>query len=230
MPEPGNQNSNETSTEPNTEPSTDGVDEAGDERSAPSQSGGPLRVVIFGGIGSGKSTVGRMLGEHGAVVIDADAVGHAVLEPGGAAHEAVATRWPEVVEKGRIDRGKLGRAVFADLDGLRQLEAITHPHIGDIIVTAAQKAAALPVVVELPLMRRILGPEWIWVLVDADDGERVRRVVARGSAPDDVARRMAAQPTRDQWRSSADLVLENEGDEEGLRRRVADLWSRLTGD
>ncbi len=69
--------------------------------------------VVTGGIGSGKSTVRRALEDMGAVTIDADRVGHGVLEPDGAAFDAVVERWPEAVSDGRIDRAKLGSIVFA---------------------------------------------------------------------------------------------------------------------
>ena len=86
-------------------------------------------LVLSGGIGSGKSTVGRRLAERGMAVIDADEVGHRVLEPDGAAFDEVAQRWPEVVSEDSIDRTALGRVVFGDAAQLRELEAITHPAI-----------------------------------------------------------------------------------------------------
>ena len=83
------------------------------------------RVVLCGGIGSGKSTVGTLLAARGAFVIDADEVGHRVLEPGGRAFDPVAGRWPSVVVDNAIDRGALGRIVFDDAAQLAELEAIT---------------------------------------------------------------------------------------------------------
>lgn len=197
----------------------------------PSTSEAPLRMMLLGGIGSGKSTVGRMLGELGALVIDADLVGHEVLEPGGAAFDSVVRRWPSVLADGAggrvIDRKALARIVFDDVDELRVLEAMTHPAIATEIRRRVDEAPFRHVVVEVPLTKRLLGPGWIRVLVDAPDEVRTKRVIARGSAPRDVARRMAAQPTRSEWRSAADFVVENDGTVEDLRRRVEELWRRL---
>lgn len=194
--------------------------------SRPSQH--PIRIVVMGGIGAGKSTVGSLLGELGARVIDADRVGHEVLEPGGAAFPAVAERWPQVVIGGRIDRAVLASIVFSDLDQLAELEAITHPAIGRTIEARAAAAGERPVVVELPLMRRMLGAGWIWVVVDAPDEMRLARAVARGGDPEDVQRRMAAQPGRAEWLEGADHIITNDGDRDSLISRVRVVWDLVT--
>ncbi len=186
------------------------------------------RVVVSGGIGSGKSTVSRMMGDLGAVVIEADAVGHAVLEPEGAAFEAVRRRWPEVAAEGRIDRSRLAATVFADPTELEELERITHPAIGARIGELVAAAGERDVVVELPLHRDLLGPGWTRVVVDADPEMRARRAREAGWAAEDVHLRMEAQPTREEWLAGADYVLVNDGDLTGLRDRVEDLW-RLLG-
>jgi dephospho-CoA kinase len=118
--------------------------------------------------------------------------------------------------------------VFTDLDQLRELEAITHPAIGCTIETCAAGAGDLPVVVELPLLRRMLGDGWIWVVVDAADELRLERAVARGGDADDVRRRMAAQPTRAEWLADADHVITNDGDLESLAGQVQALWDLVT--
>ena len=100
----------------------------------------PLRVIVSGGIGSGKTTVLRLLERLGAVVVEADRIGHEVLEPGGASYDAVATRWPSVVVEGRIERSLLAAIVFSDLEQLALLESLTHPAIRDEI--AIRVAAA----------------------------------------------------------------------------------------
>jgi dephospho-CoA kinase len=189
-----------------------------------------IRVVVSGGIGSGKSTVSRMMGELGAVVIEADAVGHEVLEPGGAAFTAVAERWPAVVVDGRIDRARLAAVVFTDEEALRELEQITHPAIGARVAALVAEAGDRDVVVELPLTVDLLGPDWIRVVVDASPELRARRAEEAGWAADDVERRMAAQPGREEWLAGADAVLVNDGDLASLRTRVEELWRRLGAD
>src|SRR4051794_28160622 len=90
-----------------------------------------LRVGLTGGIGSGKSTVARLLADLGAVVVDADAVAREVVEPGMPALSAIRDRFGDAVfgSHGALDRPALGRVVFTDPTALTDLEGITHPAI-----------------------------------------------------------------------------------------------------
>lgn len=188
------------------------------------------RVVLTGGIGSGKSTVGEMLRRRGARVIDADLIGHGVLAPGGASFQRVAARWPEAVRAGRIDRSVLAGIVFADRDELDALEALTHPAIRARIAAEVVSATEPVVVVEVSVGADLVGPGWTVVTVDASDEVRMERAVARGLDREQAAARMAAQPDREQWLAAADLVVHNDGDLASLQREVAALWERLTGE
>ncbi len=191
------------------------------------------RFLLSGPIGSGKSTVGSILADLGATVIEADRVGHEVLQPDGEAFHAVRGRWPEVVVDGRIDRVRLARIVFADDTELRTLESFTHPAIASRIgtrVSRAEEHGTGPVVVELPLLDDILGDTWHRVVVTADDAVRRQRAIARGMAADDVDRRMASQPPLSDWIAAADSTIGNDGDLEALRRAVVSWWEQhLTG-
>ena len=86
---------------------------------------------LTGGIASGKSTVARFFQDLGAYIFDADRIGHEVIEPGHTAYQEVVERFGKAIldSGGRIDRRKLGPKVFADLQQLRRLNAIVHPHI-----------------------------------------------------------------------------------------------------
>lgn len=179
------------------------------------------RVIVMGGIGSGKSTVSSLLGEHGYLVVESDRIGHEVLKPGGPAYDAVVERWPEVVHEGQIDRGELGAIVFSDLAQLRQLEALTHPHIRHAILE--RSASSHDVAVELPLMPEFLGPDWVSVFVDAAEDVRRGRLEERGMAKQQIDARMGAQPSRAQWLEAADHVLDNNGTETQLREAVQSL-------
>jgi len=189
--------------------------------------GPPIRLVISGGIGSGKSTVAARLRELGAAVIEADVIGHEVLEVGGAAHDAVAQRWPTVVTDGLIDRSALAEIVFADMAQLRDLEAITHPAIAGEISRLVAAARTPIVAVELPIRSGVAGPGWIRVVVEAPEDIRVRRAVARGGVEADVLRRVAAQPSNDEWRAEADHVVINNGTRAELIGAVDALWAQL---
>ena len=185
-------------------------------------------MVLTGPIGAGKSEVAALLRDHGAVVIEADALGHAVLAGDGEAFDAVAGRWPKVVvdtgEGPTIDRIRLAAIVFADAAELSALEAITHPPIVSRVeglVDAAEPDVV--VVVEMPLLVPPLP--WHRLVVLAPTPERHRRAVARGMTPEDVTRRMAAQPGDREWRRSADSTVENDGDLRHLAEAVDRWWS-----
>lgn len=186
-----------------------------------------VKLVISGGIGSGKSVVGARLRELGAVVVEADLVGHEVLEPGGPAYDDVVHEWPQVVRHGAIDRAALAEIVFTDAAALQRLEAITHPAIAEVIRRRVAEATAPVVAVELPVGSDLVGSGWLHLVVEAPEETRVERAVARGMDPADVRRRMAAQPTAEEWREGAQYVILNDGSLADLVAAVDDLWARL---
>ncbi len=167
-----------------------------------------------------------MLAARGAEVIEADRIGHAVLEPDGEAFEAVAARWPTVVRFGRIDRAALGAIVFRDETELAALEALTHPSIAVRIDELAAEAGGRVVVVELPLTKDLMGPGWHRVVVIADADLRLDRAVRRGMDEAEVRARMAAQAPPEAWLAIADSVIVNDGDLARLERRVDEWWQR----
>jgi len=185
------------------------------------------RVVVFGGIGSGKSTFTDLLARRGAVVIEADRIGHEILRPEGAAFSEVSSRWPGAVVGGQIDRARLGEIVFADPAALEALEAITHPLIGDEIRRRAESAGSAPVVLELPLVVDLVGQSWIWVLIDTPEEIRIARAVARGAAEDDVVARIRSQPTDVEYHERADWIVPNTGSARALEAAADELWDTL---
>ncbi|HSO49482.1 MAG TPA: dephospho-CoA kinase [Acidimicrobiia bacterium] len=184
------------------------------------------RWLLSGGIGSGKSEVGRLLAATGIRVVDADRMGHRVLEPSGRAFGAVADRWPEVLRDGVIDRGRLASIVFADPGQLRELEAVTHPHIFGTIRDELEGFEELAVV-EVPIIDT--GLVWPRMVVDAPDEIRFERALERGMNTDDLRARMASQPNRAQWLASADLVIPNHGALEELTETVAEVLHLVKG-
>lgn len=184
-------------------------------------------VVLTGGIGTGKSTVGRILEELGADVVEADLLGHAVLERGGSAFSAVAARWPEAVEDGRINRRVLGQVVFSDRDALRELERLTHPGIRELLLERIESSDAAILVVEVPIPAAWLDPSWPRIVVDVDDATRRARLLDRGMTSEEIESRLAAQPSRTEWRDLADHIIVNDGDRSALVGEVGKLWERL---
>lgn len=188
--------------------------------------GGPVRILLGGGIGAGKTSVCDVFAAHGFEVIVADAVGHSVLQPGGTAVDAVAEAWPTAVHDGIVDRARLARIVFTDPDELARLEAITHPEIGARIEDMLDDAPG-PVVVEVPVMSVLADREFVRVAVVADEDLRLARAVARGGDEADVRRRMASQPSDAEWRAWADVVVDNSGPWADTEQAVVDVISGL---
>lgn len=183
--------------------------------------------MLTGPIGSGKSAVRKMLEDLGCVAIDSDSIGHSVLLPDGAAFDDVADRWPGVVADGAIDRRKLAEIVFSDPRELAELEAITHPAIAEEIARRVEQLDDFDVVVEIPLLDRIVphGQPWHRLVVIADEDVRLERAIRRGMDRDDVQRRIRAQPAPSDWVAAADSVIVNDGDVDRLERAVAKWWS-----
>ena len=192
-----------------------------------------LVVGLTGGIGVGKTTVARLLAGHGAVVVDCDALGRAVVEPGGLAHDAVVRRFgPGVVRAdGTIDRPALARIVFGDPGTLADLNGITHPAIDVEIGRAIAVAPAGSVVVldmaVLVETRLGKGQYDLVVVVEAPLAVRLDRLAGRGMAADEARARFAAQATDADRRAVGDLFVDNGGDEDALARTVARLWTEL---
>ncbi|MFP3881044.1 MAG: dephospho-CoA kinase [Actinomycetota bacterium] len=185
------------------------------------------RWILSGGLASGKSQVRRLLEEHGFHTIDADRVGHDVLRSEGPAFDEVVTRWPDIVADGEVDRRALAAVVFNDPVELAALEAITHPHIFDMI-NARVEDVDEAVVVEVPVLGHSLGPDWRRIVVDCRDEIRLERAISRGMAAADAQARMASQPSRAEWLAVADVVLPNTGTLLDLRHTV-DRWTSVTG-
>lgn len=197
-----------------------------------------LIVGLTGGIGAGKSTVAALLAQHGAIVIDVDAIGRQVLEPGGRARAAVAAEFGPAIlaSDGSIDRARLARIAFADAPSLARLTAISHPAINAELV---ERLRALPddciAVLDMAILAESnLGrsdPIFHYtfvVTVEAPDAAREQRAVARGSSVEDVRRRMAQQASAAQRRAIADVVIDNATDRDDLAAKVDALWRQLT--
>jgi dephospho-CoA kinase len=188
----------------------------------------PPVLLLGGGIGAGKSRVAAEFAEHGFEVIEADKVGHDVLERNDDAIAAVAGMWPEAVKDGVVDRGTLAGIVFADSTALAKLESITHPLIGELLARRVELASG-PTVVEVPLMKVLSQEPYLRVAVVADHEVREDRAVARGASRSDVRRRMHHQQSDEQWIAWADRVIENTGDWDATVRTVNELIDEVLG-
>jgi dephospho-CoA kinase len=192
------------------------------------------RLGITGGIASGKSAVAGMLREMGFHVIDADRLGHEVMEPGTQAFgEIVAEFGAGVVgADGRIDRGKLGALVFADRGKMERLNAIVHPRVEEEMVRqfgeceknglkAAFVEAAL--LVEAGYQKNLDGLVVAWCRPE----QQVERLLARGLTEAEARRRIAAQMPAEEKLKYATEKIDCSGSLEETRRQVEALVGRL---
>lgn len=192
------------------------------------------RIGLTGGIGSGKSTVARLLVAQGAVLVDTDAIARAIALPGGIAMPALEAAFGAeiIASDGGLDRAAMRQIVFADAGAKARLESILHPLIGAETRRLAAAAGEDAVVVfDVPLL--VESGRWRALVdrvlvVDATEETQLKRVVARsGWAPEAVKAVIAQQATRHARRAAADAVIFNESlTLEELGQQVQGLWER----
>ncbi len=172
---------------------------------------------LTGNIGSGKSTVGRMLKDRGIPVVDADLVAREVVEPGRPALREIAARFPGAVRQdGSLDRRALAAQVFADASERAALNAITHPRIAEevagrmaALAAAGEKVAVYEaaLIVENGLQQGLDGRD--------------------GMSEDEARARIASQLSAAEKAREATVVIENGGSEADLQAKVGRLIERL---
>ena len=192
-----------------------------------------MRLIgLTGGIGTGKSTVARMLVERGAALIDADLLAREVVEPGTPALAEIAAEFgPAVLHPdGSLDREALGAVVFADEARRLRLNAITHPRVAALMQqrVAAALASDVPlVVVDVPLLfegdRQGLF-EGVMLVWTPPEVQLARLVERNGWSEDEARRRIAAQMPVDEKRALATWVIDNSGPPERTEAQVARWW------
>ena len=176
-----------------------------------------LRIGLTGGIGSGKSTVARLLVERGAALIDTDAIARSLALPGGAAIDAIRSQFgPSAVDSaGGLDRAYMRDLVFTDTSAKAHLEAILHPMIGTECNRQALAAAGRTLVFDVPLLAE--SRHWRTrvdriLVVDCLEATQIERVMQRsGWTREAVEAVIAQQARRDVRRAIADAVIFNEG-------------------
>ena len=193
-----------------------------------------LLVGLTGGIGSGKSTVARMLAERGAVILSADAFAREAVAAGTPGFRRVVELFgPGVVgSDGALDRPAIAAIVFEDDERRAGLEAVIHPEVRRRIAEgiAAEAGSGRVVVVDSPLLIETGAHRSfpVVVVVSASSATQIARLVARGMTEGDARARMAAQiPLKDKA-EVADVLLDNDGTEAELEAQVDRLWADLS--
>ncbi len=192
-------------------------------------------IGLTGGIGSGKSTVSRFLGELGAVIIDADKVGHEAFKSDTEVWgEIVAAFGEQILATNReIDRKKLGDVVFGNPKSLARLNRIMHPRMYEIVKTKLEeyrRQGMDVVILEAPLL---IEAGWtslvdeIWVTV-APEATVVSRTEERaGLSGEEVLARIRSQLSSGERAKRADLIIDTDCSLDELRARVGELWEGL---
>jgi dephospho-CoA kinase len=192
-------------------------------------------IGLTGGMGSGKSTVSQIMSELGAVIIDADKVGHE-------AYQANTKTWKDVVaafgnevvaQDGSIDRKKLGAIVFGNPGQLERLNRIVHPRMFEMMkerIERYHKEGEKVVVLDAAIL---FEANWtplvdeVWVVI-ASEPVVVARAVARTGLPEEQIRsRLHSQMLDEERIKRASKVIHNDGSVDDLRAQVKKLWQQL---
>lgn len=190
-----------------------------------------LIVALTGGIGSGKTTVGDIFSELGAVVIDSDQLARAVLERGSKGFDLVVAKFGDAILKnGELDRSLLATLVFNDSQKRSELESITHPLIRQ---SFAEIISSLPresiVINQIPLLFESKGAYKFdhIITISAPEELRTERLKSRGLGLSDIKKRMEAQASDVERESISNSIIRNDKDELHLRNQVESIWLEL---
>lgn len=197
-----------------------------------------LLVGLTGNIASGKSTVARLLAEHGATIIDSDELARRAVERDTQAFRQIVRRWGDDVlsPDGMLDRAALRRQVFPDQSQLEELNRIVHPEVlrlRDRETAAARERGDRIVVCDIPLLFEVNAVDEFdrIVLVDAPRPVRLERLVRdRGLRETEAMDMIAAQMPAELKRARADWVIENSGSKKDLEQEVEKLWEEISQD
>ncbi|NLW49260.1 MAG: dephospho-CoA kinase [Candidatus Brocadiaceae bacterium] len=193
-------------------------------------------IGLVGGLAAGKSTVARLMRERGACVVDADRIGHEVLElPHVRTALTDAFGHGILGPDGRVDRGRLAAVAFGTPERVERLNGIVHPIIIQRISDLLREFSARPdvplVALDAPLlMETQLHRDVCRALlyVEAPEDERRRRAAQnRGIAPEQFAVREQAQMPTDVKAAVADYTVINTGSIEELARQIDRIWPDL---
>jgi len=192
-------------------------------------------IGLTGGIASGKSTVAEMLSELGAVVIDADKVGHEAFSPHTEAWRKVVAAFGKDIlgQNEEIDRSKLAQLVFNDPKALKRLNRTMHPLMHSIVekrIEALRRQGIEVVVLEATLL---IEAKWtdlvdqVWVTITPGDSVINRLVSQKGFTDEQAKARINSQTPISQRAKHADVVIRNDSDMEMLKKKVEELWRKL---
>ena len=190
-----------------------------------------LIVALTGGIGSGKSTVGEIFANLGALVVDSDQLARDVLVRGSEGFDQVVAEFGDkIIKNGDIDRAPLGEIVFNDRAKLAKLESITHPLIRKAFKEFVEQAPADSIVInQIPLLVESKSNYTFdaVITVSAPIEIRKQRLAIRGLSEAEIDRRIAAQASDSEREAISDFVIQNAGNSYDLTSAVENIWPKL---
>jgi dephospho-CoA kinase len=190
-----------------------------------------VRIGLTGGIGSGKTEVSRYFATLGVPVIDTDTIAHELVARGQPALAEIAAQFGDEIldQHGNLDRAKLSGIVFADPGRRRQLEQILHPRIRDKAIALSEQCEAAYCIIVIPLLVES-GRDYPLdriLVVDIPVELQYQRIARRdGISREQIASILAAQADRDTRLRAADDIVVNDGNIEGLHRKIDALHQR----
>ena len=189
-------------------------------------------IGLTGGIGAGKTQVSKFLQDHGAIVINADLVGHEAYLPHTETWREVVAAFGEDIldDEEQIDRRKLGAIVFSDPAHLQRLNSIVHPRIYAMIQDRIESLANDGVDVAVVEAALLIEAKWtpladeVWV-VTAPREQVLSRLTGRGMSSEQALARIESQMPQDERVTHADAVIENASGIYELESSIAETWN-----
>jgi dephospho-CoA kinase len=190
-----------------------------------------LIVALTGGIGSGKSTVGQIFEDLGAIVTDSDQLARDVVERGtNGFDQIIAAFGDEVLKNGDLDRAALGELVFKDPDKRKQLEHITHPLIRKAFSKIVESSKGDSIVInQIPLLVES-NHDYKFdhvITISASEDVRIERLLKRGMNLNQIKQRLQAQSTDAQREQISDSIIRNDKSQTELLPEVEKVWELL---
>ena len=190
-----------------------------------------LIVALTGGIGSGKSTVGQIFGDLGAIVTDSDQLARDVVERGTTGFDQIIAAFgDEVLKNGDLNRAALADLVFKDPAKRKQLEQITHPLIRKAFTKIVESANGDSIVVnQIPLLVES-NHDYKFdhvITVSASEAVRIERLLKRGMNLTQIQQRLQAQSNDAQREKISDSIIRNDDSQADLLSEVEKVWELL---
>jgi dephospho-CoA kinase len=190
-----------------------------------------LVVALTGGIGSGKSTVGQIFADLGAIVTDSDQLARDVVERGTIGFDQIIAAFgDEVLKNGELNRAALAELVFKDATKREQLEQITHPLIRKAFANIVESAADDSIIInQIPLLvesKHDYKFDHV-ITVSAPEEVRIERLLKRGMSRTQIKQRLQAQASDLQREEIADSIIRNASSQSELLSSVEKVWENL---